>query len=263
MFRSMTKHHRHSSPKRHCSTHHLAKAWTAALVLFAAAGPLVTPAGAVGWYEDTRTYSLDIDNPTMDSIYEYSFDLHLFNDHGGTRQLLAYDLVYFLNADFTYSTNPNPTVHYVGCEVSWSHTWTSTLDGQPWFPFYGGSSGAGHSCAAVVGPFHEGSDPWSTTAAGVETYDFGNDPTLLGRLTGDGIATVECTHTISAFAFAPAPARLWPSWVPVEERIYDPNLINYTVDRVGMNLTLTYYWIPEPGTLALLLCGAVCLLRRR
>jgi hypothetical protein len=266
MFSSTSKQHRHSNQKYDSAIRSLAKAGVA-LVLFAAI-PLASPALADTWLNEVHAFEFDFANPVPGSIFEYNIDLPLFNTNGGARNFVAFRVDYNISWDYTYTVSPNPTQQWHGCDVSWRQVWSSTLDGQPWFPldqspdhrYLDASGGVG----AICGPAFAGNGPIDVDGMGIgHNNDAHTDAALLSRLTGDGIATVECTQTLSALTFAAPDARRWPPYVPQDQRIFDPDMIDVTMDRIGMDVTVTYYWTPEPGTLALLFCGAPALRRRR
>ena len=267
MLRSTPQHHRHSNQKCDLMMRRHVTTWAAAvaLVLFAAVVPLASQTLADDFFQETHVFNLGVDTPAFDSVFEYNFDLPLFNTAGGTREIIGFQVDYFLYSDYTYAMNPNPTGYWHGCDLSWEQTWTSTLDGQQWFPLdqSSGYLDATTGVGAVVAPFFEGSDPFEVDGAGIGHWEVHADANLLELLTGDGVATVVCTHTLSELMAIIPGDRWWPAHVPPNERIFDPDLIDLTLDHIGMDVTVTYFWTPEPGSLALLLCGALPLLRRR
>lgn len=239
--------------------------WLSCLVLLSAAVLLAPPAAADEWLEETHVFNFGFDTPAFSSTFEYNLNLPQFDTAGGAREFIGFRVDYSMYSDYTYTTNPNPTEQWHGCDLSWRQVWSTTLDGEPWFPL---DQSSGHfdltnGVGSVVGPLFPGTDPWSVEGAGIEHSEAHADAELLSRLTGDGIVTVDCTHTLSGLTITTPSDRQWPPYVPPDQRIFDPELIDLTLDRIGMDVTVTYYWTPEPTSLALLGLGAVALLRRR
>ncbi|MBN1514196.1 MAG: PEP-CTERM sorting domain-containing protein [Phycisphaerae bacterium] len=239
--------------------------WLSCVVLLSAAVLFASPAGADEWLEETHVFNFGFDAPAFDSTFEYNLDLPQFDTAGGTREIIGFRVDYSMYSDYTYTTNPNPTEQWHGCDLSWQQGWSTTLDGEQWFPLdqSSGRLDLTTGLGSVVGPFFPGTDPFSVEGAGMEHSEYHTDAELLARLTGDGIASIECTHALLALTVATPSARQWPAYVPQDQRIFDPELIDLTLDRIGMDVTVTYYWTPEPTSLALLGLGAVALLRRR
>ncbi len=236
--------------------------WLSGLVLLSAAVLLASPAGADEWLEETHVFNLGVDAPAFDSTFEYNLDLPQFDTAGGARELVAYRVDHYLYSNYTYSVDPNPTELWHGADLSWRQTWSSTLDSEPWYPM-NQSSGyvdARAGVGAICAPGFAGAEPFETQS-GIAGYESHADADMLARLSGTGTATMACTHTLSALTIA-EPAR-WPGNVPPNQRVFDPDMIDLTLDRIGMDVTVTYYWTPEPTSLALLGLGAVALLRRR
>jgi hypothetical protein len=237
------------------------------LIALLGAVALFVPPAAADTLEQTYAFSFNFDDPAFESVFQYTMDLPLFDAAGGAREMVGLRVDYALSWDYTYTVNPNLTSEWHGCNLSWTQVWSSTLDGDPWFPldqssgYFSGTGGVG----AVCGPLFAGDGPIEVVGMGVEHPEVQTNPTVLARLTGVGTAAVQCTHTLSALTVATPDDRRWPPYVPQDQRIFDPNLIDLTMDRIGMDVTVTYYWnpVPEPTGFVLLGLGAVTLLRRR
>ena len=184
----------------------------------------------------------------------------LFDTAGGTRTLAGLHVDYHLYSNFTWTMHDNLTPDWHGCEYNWTQTWRSTRDGAPFLPLQqpSGSIPTGAGIGGWIAPYNLGFGPnqGNGGGGGPETSV---DAALLATVTGSGTVPVLCTQSLSAMTVSP-PHR-WPPEAPLNQRVFDPNQIDVHVDSVVMDLTLTYYWTPEPGSLSLL--GLLTLLLRR
>lgn len=257
----------HAAPShRGHRTFRATKPWlTSPGILLLGAVALVAQPAAADFLTEVHVINLGNNNPTPASVFQYNFDLPLFDTAGGTRELIGFRVDYRLYSDYTYTVNANPTADWHGCSISWQHNWSSTLNGEQWFPLDqpSGYLNAGSGLGAVRGPFSAAEPPYQGFGAGIGHSEAYDDPALLATLTGAGIVSVECTHSLTDLVVAPPPERQWPAQAPLNQRVFDPDLVDVTVDRIGIDITLSYYWTPEPTSLVLLGLGAVALLRRR
>jgi hypothetical protein len=235
------------------------------LALVGAALLLAQPVAADALAEQ-HVLNLYFENPATGTL-QGSFEMPLFDTQGGTRALIGLRVDYFLNSTYTEITHENPTADWHGCEVDYTHTWVATRNGARWFPFASSSNvnlNITTGTGTVLGPFHAAVPVYTSLPTGLSGFSATSDAALLATLVGSGAFTVDYVHTLSAITAVRPPDRAWGA-APLSQRVFDPHMIDLHVDRIGMDLSVTYYYneVPEPSALALLAVGVFAGLRRR
>lgn len=235
------------------------------LALVGAAVLLAQPVAADALAEP-HVFNLYFENPGPGAL-QSSFEMPYFDTLGGARTLIGLRVDYFLNSTYTELVHENPTADWHGCEVDYTHTWVASRNGARWFPFASSSNvnlNVTTGTGTVLGPFHEAIPACTSTPTGISSFSTTSDAALLATLVGNGAFTVDYVHTLSALTAVRPPDRAWAG-APVSQRVFDPHMIDLHVDRIGIDLTVTYYYneVPEPGALALLAVGVFAGLRRR
>jgi hypothetical protein len=226
------------------------------VVLFSAAVLLAQPAAAD--LEEIHDFHFRADNPVPGTTYQYSVDVPLFDTQGGARTLTSFRVDYMILSYYRYDINANPDSRYHGCEVSWHQDWTSKLNGATYLPMDqpNGMLDAGNSVGEISAPYTPSWTGFSVPGSGTGHTEREGAPELLARMMGTGTATIQCTDALSPITVAPPDAHHAPPGM-----VFDPGLLTVYLDAISVDVTLTYYYTPEPGSLSLL--GLLTLLLRR
>jgi hypothetical protein len=216
----------------------------------------VQPAAAT--LQEVHEFDFLMQNPVPGTTYEYSFEMPLFDTQGGARTLISFHMDYLLYSNYRYDINANQDSRYHACEVSWQQNWTSTRNGATWFPLDTGYLDARNGVGEISAPYTPGLTGFQVLGAGIGHSENQGPPDLLASMTGTGTATIHCTDVLSTMSIGMPDLHHLPPGVQV---VFDPNLLTVMLDGIGMNVTLTYYYPPEPASLSLL--GLLALLLRR
>lgn len=212
-------------------------------------------------FEEVHVYHQEIDDPDWETTYQTTFDFAGFDTQGGERQFLGYEAEMTLGLDYHVDVADNPTADWVGAEASMSVAWLAELWGETLFPDEMGFDELVHSpgFGVVFGPFMQG-DSLDMLDGSVTQWRTITSGEIMALLTTSPSFTVDSTFTFGPLDVQPVPEWMWPEGETV---LFEPDLLQIDPLQIHLDLTVTYFYTPEPGTLGLLGLGALTLLRRR
>jgi hypothetical protein len=219
---------------------------------------LPAPLARADLYEEVHVFHKEVVSPTWGTVYEESLDVPRFDTLGGSRQLLGYRAEYALYLDYTVIVHDNLLPYSTGSEGTWAQSWRgSDGDGYVLFPATRNPPeiACGRAIGIVVDPLAAG---WTgdVSGEGLEYEETIAEPARLDILTGSGILEVDSELTLSAIDYHAVP--------PEEEPIpWNPDLLEIVPQRLYLDMTLTYVYVPEPGMSSLMVLGGLFVLRRR